>query len=87
MPWEIIVGLIEWLPKLNMIPKDAFAQIIREKIKTEIREKDVKGGLDALLNVYMQQLNAACPEKPDFDRKQQMQAQDRSLSSEIHNLK
>jgi hypothetical protein len=87
LPWEIIVGLIEWLPKLNMVPKDAFAQIIREKMNTEIKEKDVKDGLDALLNVYMQELNAACPEKPDFGHKQQMQAQDRSLSSEIHNLK
>ena len=87
LPWETIVGLIEWLPKLVMVPKDAFAQIIRDKINTEIKEKDVKDGLDTLLNVYMQQLNAACPEKPDFGRKQQMQAQDRSLSSEIHNLK
>jgi len=87
LPWEIIVGLIEWLPKLNMVPKDAFAQIIIEKINMEIKEKDVKDGLDALLNVYMQELNAACPKKPDFGRKQQMQAQDSSLSSEIRNLK
>jgi hypothetical protein len=87
LPWEIIVGLIEWLPKLNMVPKDAFAQIIREKINMEIKEKDVKDGLDVLLNVYMQELNAACPKKPDFGRKQQMQAQDSSLSSEIRNLK
>jgi hypothetical protein len=87
LPWEIIVGLIEWLPNLNMIPKDAFAQIIREKINTEIKEKDVKDGLDALLIVYMQELNAACPKKPDLGREQKMQAQDSSLSSKIRNLK
>ena len=57
LPWEIIVGLIEWLPMLDMVPKDAFAQIVRDKINTEIKEKDVKESLDALLNVYMQELN------------------------------
>ena len=83
LPWEIIVGLIEWLPKLVMVPKDAFAQIIKEKISTEIKNKDVKKSLEALLNVYMQKLNSACPKKPDFGRKRQTQAQDRTLSSLI----
>lgn len=83
LPWEIIVGLIEWLPKLEMVPKDAFAKIIREKINTEIKARDIKKSLEALLNVYMQKLNSACPKKPDFSRKRQTQAQDRTLSSLI----
>jgi hypothetical protein len=87
LPWEIIVGLIEWLPKLDMVPKDAFAQIVREKINTEIKEKDVRKSLDALLNAYMKELNSACPKKPDFGRKRQEQVQDRSLSSVIRDLK
>jgi hypothetical protein len=78
LPWEIIVGLIEWLPKLDMVPKDAFAQIVKDKINTEIKEKDVKESLDALINVYMQELCSACPKKPDFGRNRQTQAQDRS---------
>ena len=67
LPWETIVGLIEWLPKFvgliewlpksDMVPKDAFAQVVREKINTEIKEKDVRKSLDALLNVYKQKLN------------------------------
>jgi hypothetical protein len=83
LPWEIIVGLIEWLPKLDMVPKDAFAKIIREKINAEIKTKDIKKSLEALLNVYMQKLNSACPKKPDFGRKRQTQPQDRTLSSLI----
>jgi len=81
------VGLIEWLPNLDMVPKDAFAQIVRDKINTEIKEKDVKVSLDALLSVYMQELNSACPKKPDFGRKRQRQEQDRSLRSEIRDPK
>jgi hypothetical protein len=57
LPWEIIVGLIEWLPNLDMVPKDAFAQIISDRINKEIKKEDVKVSLDALLNVYKQKLS------------------------------
>jgi hypothetical protein len=57
LPWEIIVGLIEWLPNLDMVPKDAFAQILRDKINLEIKEIDVRESLYALLNAYKKQLN------------------------------
>ena len=57
LPWEKIVRLIEWLPNLDTVPKDAFAQIIGEKICLEIKEIDVRESLDAFLNDYMQRLN------------------------------
>jgi hypothetical protein len=57
LPWEIIVGLIEWLPNLAMVPKDAFAHIISDRINKEIKKEDVKESLDALLNVYKQKLS------------------------------
>ena len=79
--------MIERIPRLRKAPKNIYAYAINKIISGRIEEKNVKESLDALLNVYMQQLNAACLEKPEFGRKQQMQAQDRSLSSEIHNLK
>ena len=87
LPWEIIVGLIEWLPNLDMVPKEAFAQIVRNKINLEIKEIDVRESLHALLNVYMKELNSACSEKSDPGRKRQTQAQDRSLRSEVQDLK
>ena len=56
LPWEIIVRLIEGLPNFDAAGKVVSVQTIRAKINTEIKEKDVKQSLDALLNVYMQQL-------------------------------
>jgi hypothetical protein len=57
LPWEIIVKMIEYLPKLAEAEKIVAAQTVKDKINTEIKEKDVKRSLDALLNVYMQQLS------------------------------
>jgi len=48
--------MIEYLPKLAEAEKIVAAQTVKDKINTEIKEKDVKQSLDALLNVYMQQL-------------------------------
>ena len=56
LPWEIIVKMIEYLPNLAEAEKIVAAQTVKDKINTEIKEKDVIRSLDALLKVYMQQL-------------------------------
>jgi hypothetical protein len=87
LPWEIIVKMIERIPRLRKAPKNIYAYAIGKIISGRIEEKDVKESLDALLNVYKQKLRIACPKKPDFGRKRKPQAQDRSLWSEIRDLK
>jgi hypothetical protein len=57
LPWEIIVKMIERIPRLRKAPKNIYAYAIGKIISGRIEEKDVKESLDALLNVYKQKLN------------------------------
>jgi hypothetical protein len=57
LPWEILVKMIERIPRLRKTPKNIYAYAIGKIISGRIEEKDVKDGLDALLNVYKQKLN------------------------------
>ena len=57
LPWEIIVKMIERIPRLRKAPKNIYAYAINKIISGRIEEKNVKESLDALLNVYKQKLN------------------------------
>jgi integrase len=57
LPWEIVVKMIERIPRLRKAPKNIYAYAIDKIISSRIEEKDVKESLDALLNVYKQKLN------------------------------
>jgi hypothetical protein len=53
LPWETIVRLIEKLPGIEMPEKAGFEKAVREKINTEIKEKDVRQSLDSLLHAHI----------------------------------
>jgi hypothetical protein len=55
LPWEIIVKMIERIPRLRKAPKNIYAYAIGKIINDRIEEKDVKESLHALLNMYMQE--------------------------------
>ena len=57
LPLEIIVKMIERIPRLRKAPKNIYAYAINKIISGRIEEKNVKESLDALLNVYKQKLN------------------------------